>query len=98
MRFGKELRFLFLLSLTLGLFCSELGETFRLADDVSNDLVQVSNASTYKCAEIASRDVVSQRGVTVAHELILNLAVVTTIAAAPSSDPDLLRLLSIQRK
>jgi len=98
MRFGKELRFLFLLSLTLGLFCGELGESFRLADDASNDLVQVSTASIHKCAEIASRDLISQRSITVPQELIVNFAVVTSTDAAPSSGPDLLRLLSIQRK
>ena len=98
MRFVRRFQLLFLLSLTLGLFCGELVESFRLADDVSNDFVEVSAAPISKGAETAQRDLRSRRGVTVFDESIRSLAVIPSTALVISSAQDLLRLLSIQRK
>ena len=98
MRFPKELRLLFFLSLTLGLFGGELGESFRLADDVSNDLVQVSTTLDRKCAENASSDLISVKGIAVAEELILYAFIISSSKPAYFSASDLLRLFSIQLK
>jgi len=98
MWFLKKLRVLFLLSLSLGLFGSELCESFRLADDVSNDLVQVSVGRIHKSVETASQDLIPQRCIVVAEELVLDLAGLPSVEPAPSSGSDLLRLISIQRK
>ena len=98
MRFVKALRFLFLLSLTLGLFGGEISESIRLADDTSNDFVQVSAMHIHKCLEIASGHLFFQGSVGVAEELVPNLVFVPFAKPAPSSASDLLRLLSIQRK
>jgi hypothetical protein len=98
MRFVRQFQLLFLLLLTLGLFCGELGESLRLADDVSNDFVEVSVATISTGAEMAKWDLSSRRGVTVFEESIRSLAVIPSTALAISSAQDLLRFLSIQRK
>lgn len=98
MRFARKLRLLFFLSLTLSLFGGELGESFRLADDVSNDYVQMSASPLHKCVEIASQDLSSQGSVTLVQELLLSLPIHSS--SDPSFYPvlDLLRLISVQRK
>jgi hypothetical protein len=88
----RQLHLLLLLSLTLGLFCGELNESFRLADDTSNDLVEISPGSPSKCAEAAPA-ILSKRHPIVVEKFICNLAVITS-----SGPRKLLRLLSIQRK
>lgn len=98
MRFVRRFQLLFLLSLTLGLFCGELVESLRLADDVSNDFVEVSAAPIAKGAEMAQWDLCCRRGFTVFDESIRSLAVIPSTAFAILSAQDLLRLLSIQRK
>jgi len=98
MRFVGALRFLFLLSLTLGLFGGEIAESVRLADDTSNDFVQVSAGHIHICGEIASGHLFFLNSVTVAEKLFPNLVVIPFAKPAPLSAPDLLRLLSIQRK
>jgi hypothetical protein len=98
MQFTKTVRVLFLLSLTLGLFGGELGESIRLADDVSNDFVQVSTTQIHKCGNIAPVDLISQKSITVAEEPFPSLIVVSFAKPAFSSASDLLRLISIQRK
>jgi hypothetical protein len=97
MRFVKWFHLLFLLSLALGLFCGELGESVRLADDVSNDLV-VSAAPSSKCVEMAQPDVISRQGIMVFEESTRGPAVIPSTALAIPSAQDLLRLLSIQRR
>src|SRR5260370_16916531 len=42
MRFAKKFYLVLLFSLTLGLFCDELPESFSLSDDVSHDFVEES--------------------------------------------------------
>jgi hypothetical protein len=98
MRFVKTLRFLFLLSLTLGLFGGEISESVRLADDTSNDFVQVSAKPIDNCGEIATGDFISQGSTVVAEGLVPNFAVIPFAKLVPFSASDLLRLISIQRK
>jgi len=99
MQFTKALRFLFLLSLALGVFGGEIGESFHLTDDVSNDFVQVSASQIHKSGEIASARLISHLSLEVAEELVPCLAIIPfATPAIPSSGADLLRLVSIQRK
>jgi len=61
------MRLLFVLFLALGLFSSELGELFSLADDISSDYVRVSESSLHdKGTDIASQGEISRISVTVA--------------------------------
>lgn len=90
MRFDRGFCLLFLLGLTLGLFCSEIPESVSLTDDVSNDFIDDSSAPVTKCAGIA---LVAQTGETIRILLVSLPANPVRIAG-----PELLRLLSIQRK
>jgi len=98
MRLARAIQFLFVLSLGLGLFGGELGESFRLADDVSNDLVQVSPTHMLKCAEVASEELHPQRGITAAAVLIHELGLIPFADPTSPSVSDLLSLTCIQRK
>ena len=82
----------------LGVFCNELVELVRLADDVSNDFVQVSIARVAGSAEAARwNETFGRRGAAL-QEFIRGFAIVPSIVLAVSSEQDLLRLLSVQRK
>jgi hypothetical protein len=98
MRFVKGFYALFLLSLMLGLSCGEFPESFSLADDVSNDFVETTLEPVSIRMGIASRDLFFERKVTPVEESIRNFPVTPSVEPAPFSGPDLLRLLSIQRK
>ena len=98
MKCVRRFQLLFLLLLTLGVFCDELVESARLADDVSNDFVQASIARVAECAEAAQWDETSGRRGVALHEFIRGFAMVPSIALPVSSGQDLLRLLSVQRK
>jgi hypothetical protein len=94
----KALRLLFLLSLTLGLFGGEIGESICLVDDTANDFVQASVSSIHKCSETAPGHLISPRRIVLAEELVQPLPVISSTQSAPSSGSDLLCLISIQRK
>jgi hypothetical protein len=94
----RALQFLFLLLLALALFGGEVVESAYFINDVSNDYIQAPTSRAHQFATKAPANVISQRSVSVAEELILNLAVTPSIQPAPTSASDLLRLLSIQRK
>ena len=98
MRFAKVMRFLFTLALTLGVFSGELVEISRLVDDVSNDFVQVSATPIHKCAQIAPGRLSSHKSISLAEDVVPGPAFIPSIKPSLSSAPDLLRLLSIQRK
>ena len=98
MKFVRRFQLLFLLLLTLGVFSDELVELVRLADDVSNDFVQVSIARVAECAEVAQWDETSSRRGAAPQELIRGFVIVPSTALAVSSGQDLLRLLSVQRE
>lgn len=90
MRFAKGFCLLFLLAGTLGLVCSEIPELLTLTDDVSNDFIDESSAAVTKCAETV---LVTQAG-----DTIRNLLVILPANPVRLAGPELLRLLSIQRK
>jgi|SRR6516165_2506908 hypothetical protein len=98
MRVVKGCHLLFLFSLTLGLFFAEFPESCSLTDDVSNDFVEAAFAPVSIRMEIAPRDLFFERRITLVEESIRTLPVVPSIEPASFSGPDLLRLLSIQRK
>ena len=89
---------LFLLSLTLGLFCGEFPESCSLTDDVSNDFVEATFAPVSIRMETAPRDLFFERRITLVEESIRTLPVIPSVKPAAFSGPDLLRLLSIQKK
>jgi hypothetical protein len=98
MRSVKALRILFLLSLMLSLFCGEFGELVRLADDTSNDYIQVSASPIHKSGGIASEDLLTRSDFAVAQEFDFHLTLTPAVRPGLSSGSSLLRLLSIQRK
>ena len=98
MRLARAFQFLFVLSLGLGLFGGELGESFRLADDVSNDLVQVSPTHMLKCVEVDSEELHPQGGITAASAFIQELVLIPFADPTSLSVSALLSLTCIQRK
>ncbi len=98
MRFVKRLHILFLLLLSLGLFCGEIPESSDLSDDVSNDFVEESCAPHSGCTEIAPEDVIPQPSVSAAETVMAILPVLPSAEFSPPAGPDLLRLLTTQRK
>jgi hypothetical protein len=98
MRFFKRFHLVFFLSLALGLFCGELSESIRLADDVSNDLVEVLPAAISTCAETGLWDVNSRQGISVLKESARSHSIIPFAARAILPAQDLLRLFSIQLK
>jgi len=100
MRYIRRFYLLFLLLLSLGLFCGELPESVRLTDDVSNDFVEDSSAHASSAEEAAQAIPVSER----AHSLTVQTPVFQKLSNNPeewpaaSSGRELLQLLSTQRK
>ena len=98
MRFVKTLYVALLFSLLLGLFSSELAESFSLSDDVTNDFVEDSAKPPADVTqEIRKRSEPTPQkffGVKPHPQL----PAIHPAEATLSSAPDLLRLLTIQRK
>lgn len=97
MRFVERLLILSIFSLTLGVFCSEIPEFLSLYDDPSDDFIassslpEIGNTQTVRHVSTPLRD--AARSDTLSDVPVLRSAV------PPSAvGPDLLRLLSIQRK
>jgi len=97
MRFVKRLHILFLLLLSLGVFCGEVPESLNLSDDASNDFVDTASASTIEGVKTV-RQKPSPRQDTAPIATFPGLPVVSFTKPILLSGPDLLRLLSIQRK
>ena len=96
MRFG---RFCILLafSLAFGLFCSEIPESLRLYDDASNDFLVSGSAPKIGRVQTARRE--ANPGEDAAPAATLpSLPLTQCTQPALPSGPNLLRLLSIQRK
>jgi hypothetical protein len=89
---------LFVFSLALGLSCSEIPELITLTDDVSNELVEDSCVSVSECMRIASRQLSSEREIDLEASVTNLLFAALSTRPAPWSGPNLLQLLSIQRK
>jgi len=91
-------RFLLLLCVAVALVCSEFPETFNLQDDTSNDFVRPLSSPRLRTVKIAHQVLISGRGSIVADVAFRKLAMISSVVAAVPSVPELLRLLSIQRK
>lgn len=97
MRFLKKFGFLLVLALTLGLFCSEVPESFSLCDDTSNDFVTSTPAHTLENTKTTRQEANPRPSAYL-------IASFPSVFPIYSSDPafasgsELLRLLSIQRK
>ncbi|OLC84477.1 MAG: hypothetical protein AUH66_00730 [Acidobacteria bacterium 13_1_40CM_4_57_6] len=97
MRFLKRFGALLTLSLTFALFCGEVPESLNLSDDASNDFVEPTRGPKLVAAAVTSPEANLQR-IAVPIATFPGLPVVSFTTPILLSGPDLLRLLSIQRK
>jgi|SRR5215813_2910826 len=86
-----------LFSLTMGLFCGELPETFRLRDDTSNDYVSNSGAKAAREIAADSSESVLEQRVAVRKSRVEHVRKNHSAVAAFVSGQELLRLLSTRR-
>jgi hypothetical protein len=98
MKFTNRFRLLLIVLLALGLFGGELSESFRLADDFSNDYVQASASALHKKVGDTSQGEVSQRVAPIAQQLIVSIPVIFFSESLLYPVSDLLRLISVQRE
>jgi hypothetical protein len=97
MRFLRRFAALLALSLTFALFCGEGPESLNLSDDTTNDFVEPTPGPKLVAAAATSPEAnLQQRAALIAPFRIP--AAVSFTRRAVSSGPNLLRLLSIQRK
>jgi len=96
-RFLKRFGLLFVFTLTLGLFCSEVPESISLCDDTSNDFVTSALAHNLEDSQTVRQEANSGRG---AAPIAASPSVLLTCSCEPpvGSGSELLRLLFIQRK
>jgi hypothetical protein len=99
MRFGRFC-ILLVFSLAFGLFCNEIPESLSLYDDTSNDFLVSSSASKIGTVQTARREPNLRRDAAPTAALATLPSLLSTYSTKPAlpSGPDLLRLLSIQRK
>jgi hypothetical protein len=97
MRFLKRFGILLVFTLTLGLFCSEVPESLGLYDDTSNDFVASTPAPQHESVRTTRREANPRHGAASVATFPGPLLIYLTEPALPSG-PELLRLLSIQRK
>jgi hypothetical protein len=98
MRSLREFSFLLLFCLALGLVCSEIPEILNLHDDTSNDFVGSPSGPRLGARTIAHQVLASCRSSLVADFAVRTLAIIPSAEPVVPSGPELLRLLSIQRK
>jgi hypothetical protein len=98
MRSVREFSILLLLCLAFGLVCSEIPETLNLCDDTSNDFVGSPSGPRLGAVTIAHQVLASPRSSSVADFTARALAMISSAEPVVPSGPELLRLLSIQRK
>lgn len=91
----KRLYLLFPLLLALLLLSGQLPELLSLIDDSSNDFVEECFVHVPECAKVVTVDAISRRSAVFEGRIA---PIKPSSQLAPSSPPDLLRLLSIQRK
>jgi hypothetical protein len=94
----RRFSILLLFFLALGLVCSEIPETLNLCDDTSNDFVGSPSGPRLEAVTIAHQVLASFRGSLVADFAVQTLAMIPSAEPVVPSGPELLRLLSIQRK
>jgi hypothetical protein len=97
MRFLKRFGALLTLSLTFALFCGEVPESLNLSDDASNDFVEPTYGPKLVAAAVTSPEANLQR-IAAPIAPFRGPAAVSLTRRVLSSGPELLRLLSIQRK
>jgi hypothetical protein len=98
MRSFTKLGFVLVLLIAPCLASSEILESFNLCDDTSNDFVSVNPTPKAKAEEVEHRIQASHLDIVLNKETPRNLSGRPSIELSPTSGPDLLRLLSIQRK
>ena len=100
MRFLRRFCILLVFSLTFGLICSEIPESLGLYDDTSNDFLVSGPAPTIARVQTARRESNARQDAAPTATLVTlpTLPAIYWIQPALPSGPNLLRLLSIQRK
>lgn len=98
MRSLREFSVLLLVCLAFGLVCGEIPEAFNLCDDTSNDFVGSSSGPRLGAVTIAHQVLASRQGSSVVDFAVRALAMISSAEPVIPSGPELLRLLSIQRK
>jgi len=96
MRFGRFC-ILLVFSLAFGLFCSEIPESLSLNEDTSNDFLVSVPTPKIGRVQTARREANTRQDAAPTATLP-SLSLIQYTQPALSSGPDLLRLLSIQRK
>ena len=96
MRFGRFC-ILLVFSLAFGLFCSEIPESLSLYDDTSNDFLVSGPAPKIGGVRTAQREA-NPRQDAAPTAALPSLSLIHCTRPAFPSGPNLLRLLSIQRK
>jgi hypothetical protein len=96
MRFGRFC-ILLVFSLACGLFCGEIPESLSLCDDTSNDFFVSGSAPKIERVQTARQEANPRRNAAPAATLP-SLSLIRYARPALPFGPDLLRLLSIQRK
>jgi len=94
----REFSILLVISLALGLVCSEIPETLNLCDNTSNDFVGSPSSPRLEAVTIAHKVLTSHGGSSVADFAVRTLAMIPSAEPVVPPGPELLRLLSIQRK
>jgi len=100
MRCLRRFCILLVSSLAFGLICSEIPESLSLYDDISNDFLVSGSAPKIGIVQTARREPNLRRAAapTAALSTLPSLLPIHSTQPALPSGPDLLRLLSIQRK
>jgi hypothetical protein len=98
MRSLRESCILLLFCLALVLVCGEIPEMTNLCDDTSNDFVGSSSGPRLEAVTIEHQVVVSNWGSPVADLAFQTPAMISSVEPGIPLGPELLRLLSIQRK
>jgi hypothetical protein len=97
-RFLRGFSGLLLVWLALGLVCTEIPETLNLCDNTSNDFVGSPSSPKLEAVTIAHKVLALHGGSSVADFAVRSLAMIPSAQPVVPSGPELLRLLSIQRK
>jgi hypothetical protein len=97
MQFLGRFCVLLVFSLAFGLICSEIPESLSLDDDTSNDFL-VSRPAPKIARVHTARGDANPRQDSARTATLSNLPLIHCVQSALTSGPDLLRLLSIQRK
>jgi hypothetical protein len=97
MRFLGRFCILLIFSLAFGLICSEIPESLSLQDDTSNDFLVSSSAPKIGRVQTARREANARQDAAPTDKLP-SLPLIHCTQPALASGPNLLRLLSVQRK